>query len=108
MKLVTTTLLALMTTVLSAQLYVPNAITPNGDGINDVFVVSCLDTLITYDLRVFTLQGELVFQASDPSQVWVGGYDYYAPNGLYNYIVQWRAIGDSQRQKQYGYITILR
>lgn len=108
MKAVIILLLLVLSHTLSAQIFIPNAITPNGDGDNDVLVVSCPDTLAEYDFQIFTGYGELVFHANDPADVWIGGLDYYAPNGVYNYVLQWRRDKLAERQKQYGFITILR
>lgn len=108
MRAVTIFLFLVLSFTLSAQIFVPNAITPNGDGDNDVLVVTCLDTLAEYDFWIFTGYGELVFHADEPTDVWVGGLDYYAPNGVYNYALQWRKDKLAERQRQYGFITVLR
>lgn len=108
MRAVTTFLSLVLSCTLSAQIFIPNAITPNGDGENDVLFVSCPDTLVEYDFRIYTGTGELVFQASEPSVAWVGGSSYYAPNGVYTYALQWQTTKLAERQRQYGFITVLR
>ncbi len=52
---------------------VPNAFSPNGDGVNDILYVRGQDVL-TLDFRVFNRWGELVFQTNNLSQGWDGLY----------------------------------
>jgi len=51
--------------------YVPNAFSPNGDGINDVFRPVPVGILSTDIFRVFNRYGELVFETSQ----WMKGWD---------------------------------
>lgn len=67
--------------------FVPNAFTPDGDGVNDVF------TIITHDIENFELQiynrwGDIVFETHDTQNAWTGGDEYYCPDGQYFYSVK--------------------
>ena len=42
--------------------WVPNIITPNGDGDNDAFVIPCLDGYPNNEIRVYNRWGDLVFE----------------------------------------------
>jgi gliding motility-associated-like protein len=56
------------------ELVIPNVFTPNGDGVNDTFVVSELDKYISNSLVVFNRWGQKVFEANDyMSGDWDGG-----------------------------------
>jgi gliding motility-associated-like protein len=99
--------LTISSTLLS-QIYVPNAFSPNGDGDNDVLLVSCNDTIIEYKFTIFTRQGEIIFHSTDPAQAWVGGYEYYAPCNVFNYMLTWRTDTFSDTRKLYGFILVLR
>ena len=46
----------------STQLFVPNAFTPDGDGINDVLLVQGSGIKMIKSLRIFNRWGEMVFQ----------------------------------------------
>lgn len=48
----------------SAQVFVPNAFTPDGDGLNDILMVRGKGIHVVY-FRVFSRWGELVFEAKD-------------------------------------------
>ncbi|MCA1762514.1 MAG: gliding motility-associated C-terminal domain-containing protein [Flavobacteriales bacterium] len=66
-------------------LFLPNAFTPNRDGINDVFKAETPCRSKAFELVIFNRWGEEVFYTNDISQGWIGGKDYYAPNTFYQY-----------------------
>lgn len=72
--------------------YIPNAFTPNNDGINDAFQVFISD-VVHYEIDIFNRWGEQVFHSNDPEEVWIGnmnGGEHYVPAGLYNYRLRWK------------------
>lgn len=86
-----------VTVFVQGNLYVPNAFTPDGDGINDLFKAEGLD-IVEFQMEVFNRWGELVFRTDDITQGWNGammGSDYYCPAGMYPYKIRAReAYGD--------------
>ena len=68
----------------------PNVITPNGDGINDLFRIYSLDNP-EYQLIIFNRYGKVVFQTKDRFEYWDGTYNgtYVAP-GIYYWAVHGR------------------
>jgi len=56
-------------------IYVPNAFTPDGDGINDVFLpkLQGYDPL-NYNLQIFDRWGELIFESQHQEMGWDGTY----------------------------------
>ena len=52
------------------QFYVATAFTPNGDGINDRFLVKYNDAceMLQYDIKIFDRWGRLVFESKDPGE----------------------------------------
>ncbi|MBP9882658.1 MAG: gliding motility-associated C-terminal domain-containing protein, partial [Chitinophagales bacterium] len=50
----------------------PNAFTPNGDGLNDVLKPVLLDDISDYELTIFNRWGELIFRSADPDEGWDG------------------------------------
>lgn len=92
-----------------AIVYIPNAFTPDSDGINDVWRLE-VRGIDEYILRVFNRWGDLVFESFDPEVHWKGEDsfgDYYVPNGVYSYILKYRSL-DSQAFTKKGSVTILR
>src|SRR5207253_2508842 len=53
------------------SLYVPDAFTPNGDDLNDIFL-PVVRSSKQYQLRIFDRWGKLIFQSSDPNKGWDG------------------------------------
>jgi gliding motility-associated-like protein len=52
---------------------VPNAFTPNGDGLNDYFNIQT-DLLISYNISIFDRWGNMVFNSSDILKGWDGNF----------------------------------
>ena len=89
--------------------YIPNAFTPNNDGINDAFKVVISD-VVYYEINIFNRWGEEVFYSNDPDEVWLGnvkGGDYYAQPGLYNYRLRWKG-SRTDAEELSGIIELMR
>lgn len=57
------------------NLIVPNAFTPNNDGINDVICLSGWDDCVSnFSIMIFDRWGEKVFESTDPDFCWDGYY----------------------------------
>jgi gliding motility-associated-like protein len=93
----------------SAYFYIPNAFTPNGDGLNDVFKVEGRG-FAEYELTIFNRWGDVIFYSTDPEEVWVGeggDKDYFAQNQAYNYVIRVKGF-DTETVQRTGTIKILR
>jgi len=67
---------------------IPNAFTPNGDGINDTWTIIGLEYDQTALVRVFTRYGQQVFQSKGYGTPWGGDYQgKKLPTGAYYYII---------------------
>lgn len=51
--------------------YIPNAFTPNGDGINDFFFGQGIG-IVEYDLLIFDRWGNMIFHGNDLNDMWDG------------------------------------
>ena len=89
--------------VLEELLYVPNAFTPDGDGINDVFLPSVLGAQ-GWDLEVIDRWGQILFRSDDPSKGWDGEG---AIPGVYAFRIRYSALGAAPRDVL-GSITLVR
>ncbi len=88
----------------------PNAFSPNGDGVNDIFRVLFTDgcpNLSGFDFRVFSRWGELVFAGGEPGQGWDGTLRG-RPAELGSYVYQLRYTNNGQLQLQQGNLTLVR
>jgi gliding motility-associated-like protein len=50
----------------------PNAFSPNGDGVNDCFRVLSNTNFTSYSLQIYNRFGQQVFSSTDPKQCWYG------------------------------------
>ena len=57
------------------RLFVPNAFTPNGDGLNDVFRPVFTGPYKTFNIRIYNRWGQLLFQSGDPLKGWNGKFN---------------------------------
>lgn len=74
----------------SEYFYIPNAFTPNNDGINDIFkpiqTTHSTQTIHTYNLQVFNRGGLKVFDSEDVNSGWDGkSQNDNCPAGVYVY-----------------------
>ena len=92
--------------------FVPNAFTPNNDGINDSFHAKQSDPTcwMAWEMSIYNRWGDLIFYSEDPEEKWVGnvkGGGHYAPDGLYAWEVKARSYGGRSLSIQ-GSVQIVR
>lgn len=93
-----------------ASVYIPNAFTPNNDGINDVFKAYGED-LADFELSVWNRWGEEVFKTDDPDDFWDGshrGGEYYTQDEVYTWQVEYRSSCSSEKITKKGYVVMMR
>jgi hypothetical protein len=100
--------LALTSLNASSQVYVPNAFSPDDNGVNDVFMAVSSDTLDSYDLQIYSVSGELLFHSTDINYGWLGGVYYYAPAGIYPYKLTYKRYNVTKETVMYGCVKLLR
>jgi gliding motility-associated-like protein len=74
-----------------SEIWIPNAFTPNGDGINETFfpIGTNLTQDVFLEVLVYNRWGDLVYEGSDPNKPWDGscGNLTSCPVGAYSYKV---------------------
>jgi gliding motility-associated-like protein len=91
-------------TVLKAPI-VPNAFTPNSDGVNDTWDIKYLDTYKNATVDVFSRYGEKVYSSVGYATPWDGTYKgSYLPTGTYYYIINPK----NGRSPISGFVAIIR
>lgn len=92
-------------------IFVPNAFTPDDDGINDVFK-PFVNNVIQYNFRVYNRRGQEVFKSEDSESGWDGRYNgEEAPIGVYAYRINYTGLdfeGIKVKKKVMGIVTLLR
>jgi gliding motility-associated-like protein len=88
------------------RFFAPNSFTPNGDGINDVFIISGL-SVYQPNLKIFNRWGVEVYVSSNLWWTGDGGGGYYCDNGVYNWIIEYRdKLG--QNKQESGHVILVR
>jgi gliding motility-associated-like protein len=92
------------------RLTVPNGFTPNGDGLNDIFipVVSNSDQIKFYRFEVYNRWGQLIFESTKPGEGWDGKFNgKQAQFGVYNWIVRFE-VPENEPVKANGHVTLIK
>ena len=88
-------------------IWIPNAFTPNGDGVNDVFRPYS-ENVANYTLLIFNRWGKKIFETHDPYQGWDGSFEgRQVQEGVYTY----KVLFDDYygfNYKKYGYVVLYR
>jgi gliding motility-associated-like protein len=93
--------------------YVPNCFTPDEDGLNDVFqAVGISWEPGTYEMIIYNRWGNIVYQTTDPSQPWNGGYNNNPDRNLMIpavYVYRIKVKGYNNREMVYiGRVSLLK
>lgn len=84
------------------------AFTPNGDGINDRWLITNGNCLKSATAQVFNRYGAKVFESNDYKNTWDGTYKGNPlPDGTYYYVISFELI-NSKKVSLKGSVTILR
>jgi len=93
-------------------LFVPNAFTPDGDGINDFFFVNGKDVDENdYSIKIFDRWGEKVWESKNINIPWDGSFNnggYYLKEGVYVWHIETRSVATADKKEVMGHITLLR
>lgn len=98
--------------IANSKLEVPNAFTPNGDGINDVFrVKEGYESIVDFKASVFTRSGKKIYEWTDPADGWDGTMNGHggadAPDGAYYFVLRARGA-DGLKYDRKMVINLLR
>ncbi|MFM1932391.1 MAG: hypothetical protein RL226_1694, partial [Bacteroidota bacterium] len=94
-------------------IYVPNAFTPDNDGMNDVFypVIGGGIAQEDYRFQIWDRWGDLVYESTVIGQYWNGSVrngSYYSPNDVYIWVVEYKRLDTGEIERQRGHVTLLR
>jgi gliding motility-associated-like protein len=88
---------------------VPNAFSPNGDGINDAFgpKMECVPT--QFQISIFNRNGQVIFETKDYTKSWDGTLNGKPmPVGTYYYVLNYFNPGLAIPERFAGSVTIIR
>ncbi len=93
----------------SYVIYIPNAFTPDNDGINDVWKMTTFN-VSKLSLTIFNRWGNVVYRSEDLQPYWTGQVEageYYTPDGIYQYRLSYETVLKEVGERS-GNIIILR
>ena len=92
------------------KFFIPNAFTPNGDGLNDVFrPMAGIQATGEVEWKVFNRFGSTLISSSRPDAGWDGNIKGSpAPAGNYSYFIRFKASGSCPAQHIKGTVTLIR
>jgi gliding motility-associated-like protein len=86
-------------------IFIPNAFSPNGDGVNDTWEIAGLGACPSFEVSVYSRWGELVFYTKDKVKGWNGTFKgNLLPNGVYPYTVK----ACFTKEVMTGFVVLLR
>lgn len=94
------------------NVYIPNAMTPDGNGLNDLFkpIISG-GAIDTYDLTIYNRRGQVVFHSKDATRSWngsIGDSNYQNTSSLYVYYLKVKAVNALETKIYTGHVVTIR
>lgn len=100
----------LITLKCATNIWLPDAFTPNGDGINDIFLPIGYN-ITNFHMMIFNRWGQLVFETFDADKGWNGASNGVpAEIGAYPYYAEWAGFQDGVSKDGIlkGNVTLIR
>lgn len=95
-------------TVIQHDVVIPNAFSPNGDGLNDIFRVTARKFINVQEFKVYNRWGTEIFSTSDVRKGWDGTYKGISQDpGVYYYLVR-VSYPNGKTQFLKGDLTLIR
>jgi gliding motility-associated-like protein len=95
------------------QVFVPNTFTPDGDGINEVFLplLSGVPFIESYKFEIFNRWGVVIFQTNDPHMAWTGDVrdgEYFGKDEAYNWRIEVQLKNSDSERVFEGHVNLIR
>jgi len=101
---------ASVTVTVKPDLYalnIPNLLTPNGDGFNEILVIPNIESYPKNEILIFNSYGQVIFRASPYNNDWTSSFKGNSvPDGTYYYVLD---LHEEQNQHEaiQGIITVM-
>jgi gliding motility-associated-like protein len=87
---------------------IPNAFTPNGDGLNDIFMPVTSAEIASYQMDIFMPNGQHIFASKNINFGWNGEYKGSLVNsGTYIYVIKYKST-DGKEHIDKGQLLLIR
>ncbi len=97
----------------SNYIFIPNAFSPDGDGLNDMFMATATsDYIQKFQMLIFDRWGGQIFESNDIFLGWDGTlHGKPLPGGIYTYKISYSiypSFGDYSEQVRLGTVMMVR
>jgi gliding motility-associated-like protein len=97
----------------SNNIFIPNAFSPDGDGLNDLFMAyATSDYIQKFHMLIFDRWGGEIFESNDIYLGWDGTkHGKHLPGGMYTYKITYSiypSFGDYSEQVRFGTVMLVR
>jgi gliding motility-associated-like protein len=93
----------------SCAIFVPNAFTPNNDGLNDALRPLNAVKAEKLEFKIFNRWGQMVFQTNDWHKGWDGKIkDKLQPSGVYVWFLRYTDVDTKEERTLKGTVTLIR
>lgn len=87
--------------------FMPNAFTPNNDGLNDFMKPIILGKVIHYQFSIYNRWGQRIFHSTDPAKGWDGRYKQQAKEGnIFTWICSYQFDGQAPELKRGSFMLM--
>jgi gliding motility-associated-like protein len=94
--------------VTNTLVHIPDAFTPNRDGLNDIFLIHPSGAIFNYEISIYDRLGQLVYHSKQIETGWDGNFKGEpAPQGTYVYIITFTDVEKKKMIRQ-GPILLIR
>ncbi|MFK7756841.1 MAG: gliding motility-associated C-terminal domain-containing protein [Flavobacteriales bacterium] len=94
------------------ELFMPDAFTPDGDGLNEAYGTTSWCEFPDFSLQIFDRDGHIIFSSKDKNQLWDGSINGWpCPTGIYNWKVTWiNPYLDAEEKviSEFGHVNLVR
>ena len=88
--------------------YMPNAFTPDGNGLNDLIKPFLFGRVATYEFSIYNRFGERIFSTTTLTQGWNGVHrNQPQPSGVFSWKCSWQMEGEKPQQRS-GTLYLIR
>lgn len=91
-----------------SYIYLPNSFTPDGNGINDIFI-PLLDNAEIVSIKIFNRWGQLIFVSNNSLIGWDGTFNGQpCTEGVYSYMIRYIQTDTRESKQKYGSVSLIR
>ena len=87
---------------------IPTVFTPNGDGVNDEFIIP-IEFTSEYEIKIYNRWGIKVFETNDPNENWNGINGFFkVSNGTYYYMLKFKSDCIDSESVINGFVNVIK